>query len=305
MGRSRWTAILAAVCAPAIAAAQNIPKDFAHDLRFGVHDFFSVWKAPFTGSPRDYATAGLVLGGVGLSALADRPVGDWFRDHQSSSALDIVKPFRGENRIHFVNIGAGHYLAQGAAAVYVVGLFTRQAGLRDAGMGCLAAEQAQAIPRGFLAYKYVRRERPLFQDVVNGDTVRRPGDPYDVTFPGKTNWYDHSFFGGHVANLTACVEFVTKRFHLSYAEPVMWAAVAGLGVARMADQRHWLSDELLGVAVGYASGKYVAERSRARRDKRMADKEGRASPDTGSSWLDHVYFARGDRDVLIGWRRPF
>lgn len=258
--------IITSMCAPAIAGAQNIGSRFWYDLKHGVRDMFAVWASPVQGDGRDYLTAGLVLTGVGLSSLADEKVGDWARDHKGSALLTASKPFQASEDM-LINAGSGHWIMRGATGMYLVGLISKSRGLRDAGMGCIAAEQAQALPRVLGVYKLVSRERPLVVEVVDGDSITRPGDPHAISAPGKNTWYDNSFWGGHVANFAACISFWTYRFHLSYAEPVLWLAVAGMGVARIADQAHWLSDQLLGTAVGIAAGKYVADRSLSRRRK--------------------------------------
>ena len=80
--------------------------------------------------------------------------------------------------------------------------------------------------------------------------------------------------GGHLANITACITFLTTRYHLGkFVEPVLWATVAGVGVARTLDRAHWLSDQTLGLFFGYAVGKEVALRSSRRNAKRTATAE--------------------------------
>lgn len=304
--RIRLLAIAAVLAAPAVASSQSIARDVVYDFNHGIRDFLAVWASPFKGSGRDYLTAGLVGAGVGLSTLGDEPTADWFRDHQRSPFVQSVAGFRDDNRLSFVNVGSGAWLAKGALGVYTVGLLARSSKVRDAGMGCIAAEQAQAIPRGLVVYKTVARERPIYQEIVDGDTIRREGDHTAFSVPGDKNWYLHSFFGGHVANWMACVSFLNHRFHMKYVEPVLWASVAGLAAARMADGRHWLSDNLLGAAVGFAAGKYVAQRSRARYEKHpgLYDKE-KDKDDKFAAALQGLFVGKEGQATLLGWRRTF
>jgi hypothetical protein len=36
-----------------------------------------------------------------------------------------------------------------------------------------------------------------------------------------------------------CVSYWNERFHMGAAEPVLYTVALGVGVGRMADQRHW------------------------------------------------------------------
>lgn len=85
---------------------------------------------------------------------------------------------------------------------------------------------------------------------------------------------DNSFFSGHAASTFSCITFINTRFHLKYAEPVLWAVAGGL--------------------VGYGAGKVVAHRSLARLEKRAAVKAGAVpdSSETERSWIDGVYVSR-------------
>ena len=294
------------LCASAIAGAQNLGSRLWHDLRYGARDVLAVWASPLHGSERDYLTAGLVVTGVGLSAIADEKVSIWARDHLHNALFTASKPFGANNRASLVNIGSSHWMMRGAAGLYLFGLISKSRGLRDAGMGCIAAEQAQAIPRVVGVYKLVSRERPVVREVIDGDSIIRAGDPYDIDFPGKDTWFDNSFFGGHVANLAACVSFWTHRFDLKYAEPVLWLAVAAMGVARIADEAHWLSDQLLGAAVGIVVGKYVAERSESRRSRGDAPESEDAGTATRRSMRRGELLLSRDRGMtVIGWRMRF
>jgi membrane-associated phospholipid phosphatase len=72
-----------------------------------------------------------------------------------------------------------------------------------------------------------------------------------------------------------------------------------MGVGRIADRGHWLSDQLIGVAMGYAIGKEVARRQLRRLDdERSAAATGRSAPELS---LDQP----PERRTLIGWRISF
>ena len=62
----------------------------------------------------------------------------------------------------------------------------------------------------------------------------------------------------------SCATYWNKRFHLGPIEPALYGVAAAVGVGRMADRGHWLSDTVLGGILGYAVGSEVARRSLAR-----------------------------------------
>ena len=62
----------------------------------------------------------------------------------------------------------------------------------------------------------------------------------------------------------ACMSFLSHRYSTGVAAPFMYAYASAIGLARMADGWHWASDTMTGAIVGYAIGKLVADRQRAR-----------------------------------------
>jgi hypothetical protein len=183
-------------------------------------------------------------------------------------------------------LGSGSRITQASAAIYLVGLVAGSKDLRDAGIGCVVSEKLQSSLRHGV-YRLVARRRPLTAE----------GDPYILSVPGG-GWDDHSFFGGHGANIMTCAAFFAERFELGVAEPVLLGAALGVGLARVADRRHWLSDAVVGTAFGYAIGKAFADRQRARERERA----GTAEPDGG---LGGAYIDHQDGRLVVGWRRRF
>jgi membrane-associated phospholipid phosphatase len=293
--------------------AQGLPATVFNDFKYGIGDILAVWSSPFRGDGRDYLTAAMLAGGVGVVVLFDDNLGAWIRAHPKAGVLDVLKPFRENGKLKLVDLGAGQSLVNTGAVLYAVGLLSGNANLRDAGIGCVAAEKSNGILRNYL-YRGVSRERPLYRVPRTDDmtpAVYRLGDPYRIEFPGRSTWYDNSFFGGHGANIMACVSFMNHRFDLGLVEPVLWTLAAGVNLGRSADQRHWPSDVAIGAIVGFAMGKYVAERSLARARKRDTGKaEGpdgalNREGDAAASWLDGVYVDARGGALLLGWRTTF
>ena len=268
------------------ASAQSVPRKVYDDVRWALSDALFVLISPVYSDGRDWATVGLLAGATGLSALYDDELDAWIADHPESAPMELLRPFREESNWKLEELGSGSRITQASAALYLAGLVAGSDDLRDAGVGCMVSEKLQSSLRHGV-YRLVSRRRPLTAD----------GDPYMLSVPGG-GWEDHSFFGGHGANIMTCAAFLAERFELGIAEPVLLGAALGVGLARVADRRHWISDAVVGTAFGYALGKAFADRQRARERERAGTAEPEGGP--GGAYIDHV-----DGRLLVGWRRRF
>lgn len=305
MRRSLWAAVALSLTAAPAVRAQNVFEIVFEDVKHYVFDIGAVWISPFRGEWSDYRTAGLVLGGSAALLVVDEPVADWVRDHQHTALLEAFDPLREGNDPAIEKLATAPLLDHIPFALYGAGLVIGSRSLRDAATGCLAAHQAQGTPRHYF-YKLVGRERPW---VVEGSEKKatdesggRPGDPFQFNVPGEDTWYDNSLPGGHVVNIVSCVSYLNHRFDLGVAEPALWTLALGIGVARLADERHWLSDTALGSALGIALGKYLAERSL---DRLREDEGPPGEAREERSLTPELVVAPGRDGMRVGWRIRF
>ncbi len=248
--RFRWIAAAAWMASAGVAEAQSVGKMLVDDWKYASRDVLGVWGSPFRASGSDWLLAGAALAVSGASMLADRPVSDWAIRSSQSSGFRALGPVRRGGWMF-----SGKYVVPPVAAAYVVGLATKNQGLRDFVTGCGASWAANSVIRKGL-YRLVGRARP--------DTL--PENPQHWTGPGGSgSWMMHSFPAGHFANAMSCASFINHRYHLGVAEPALYAVAAAVGVGRLADEAHWTSDTVLGGVLGYAIGKEVARRSLERR----------------------------------------
>lgn len=292
-------AILSSIVGAAMPVhAQVTLRTVVTDIGRGAGDIWHVWTAPFHAERRDWRDAGLVAGATLALAPADRAVDRWIAGHPAAFPIAAVRPFREGEGIRAADFGTGRILLPLSAALYTTGFATRTRALRDAGVGLAASQQANSVIR-HLTYEVVSRERPSTAE----------GRAYDIRFPGG-EWKYHSFFGGHVANAFATAGYLGERFELGLVEPVLYASATGIGLARMADRRHWVSDTFLGAAVGYSIGRSVATRQR----NRLADERAaRGSPvedeqqRSALGRLTRGLYATTSRDAgaVVGWRGTF
>ena len=251
------------VCLALPAQAQRTFKTVGNDVKHAFGDALGVWTSPFRASGRDWLTAGAVVAaGAAISPLDD-DADRWLLEHPNSALVKAAKPFTEHyGGFKWANQPTGRRILRINGALYLAGFLFDQQGLRDAGLGCLVAQQANGIVRTYVIYELIARDRP---SEFTGPA--REGDQYELGVPGGP-WEQHSFFGGHVANAFACAAFVAERFKLGPAEAIPFAFAAGITLGRSVDRGHWISDDVIGAAFGYAVGRVVARRQLARKDAR-------------------------------------
>ena len=298
--RSLRTLLLALVFMNAeVGAAQNVGRMAFEDAANAARDFGAIWVAPFRGSPKDYLIAAEVLAvGAAVSPFDDN-IDRWMVGHEDRGFLDALSPIRRGGDFYSLNRAAPY-----VGGLYIVGLATKHRGIRDGIFGCAAAYGANTTMRHQVIYRLIGRNRPdTLRDHPEGyvPTGASKGAQYVFQFPAQ-GYGDHSFPGGHVATMATCATFLSYRFELGVAEPVLVALVTAMGIGRMADRGHWLSDQVVGVAFGYAIGKEVARRQKRRlaRDKPDAKRtESAESDERGRPFIGAD--ANGTR---FGWHQP-
>jgi membrane-associated phospholipid phosphatase len=285
---------LVVLAAPA-AGAQRTFRTVGEDLRRGLSDMVWLWASPLRADGGDWLTAaGVVAVSAGVGAF-DGEIQDWLAEHPRSAPVLAVQPFGESAGIPLVDLGSGKRLLPVAGLVYLAGFIADSRDLRDAGIGCVASQQVQTLTHE-VAFHVVARQRPR----VDGDAPYVMGaDPYVFEYFESTPWGMHSFYGGHGASAMACATFLSERFDLGIAEPLLYVTAIGIAFSRVIDGRHWSSDTVLGLGFGHAIGRSVASRQRGRADRRARGETASAAPGSGP-------FLGGDgRALLVGWRRTF
>jgi membrane-associated phospholipid phosphatase len=282
---------------PEEAVAQSVGSMALDDIRNAARDFGAIWVAPFRGTQKDYLTAGGTLAGAAALSVFDDNVDRWMVAHQDRGLLDAIKPLRRGGDFYSINKATPY-----VAGLYVVGLATKHRGIRDGIFGCAAAYSANTIIRHQVVYRLIGRNRPdTLRDHPEGyvPTGASDGDQYVFHFPSH-GYSDHSFPGGHVATMATCATFLSHRFELGIVEPVLVVLVTAMGVGRMADQGHWLSDQVVGVVFGYAVGKEVA-----RRQKQRLEREKKGAVEKKTAGRGSPYLGASRNGTELGWQVQF
>lgn len=272
------------------------------NLRNSAGDVWDVWTSPFRATGTDWlTTAGVIAGAAAVSPL-DASVDHWAFHNRNAWPFAPLDPLR-EGGVVF----SGRAIAPVAVGALAVSVVAKNQRLQEGLFGCLASYGASSAVRNYVVYPLVARTRPDRREPNVVAPPARQGDQYHFSIPGSSDWGRHSFPGGHIANVFACSEFLTRRFSMGAAEPVLWAVAAGVGIGRTLDRRHWLSDQLLGAVYGYAVGKEVAIRSGRRANKAKAGRDSSVADPAQSGEPKSAWFvAPGTRgDWRLGWQRSF
>lgn len=272
------------------------------DLSWAARDFATIWMSPVKRSASDYVIAAEILGGTAALSMLDDNVDRWALANRDRGLLDALSPVRKGGDLYSLNKVVPY-----VGGAYIVALVTKNRGLRDGIFGCASAYAAGTTMRHLVEYRLIGRDRP--------DTVRsrpagtsgppaRQGDQYHFSIPAH-GWGSHSLPGGHVETVATCASFFMHRYDAKWVDPALIALVGAMGLGRIADRGHWLSDQVLGIAVGYAMGREVARRQLARLDKeRKTNDVGSATGDPDETHGRPI-IGPSEYGMLVGWNFAF
>jgi membrane-associated phospholipid phosphatase len=212
---------------PPAAAAPSLESQFFKNI---LRDQKAIWTSPFHLHGRD--ARWLVPLGVGTAALiaTDRSTGDEMAEsHKQLNASRIIS-----------YAGSGYAVGGVAATFYLVGRATHNERARETGL--LGAEAL--IDSGIVVTvlkEITQRRRPT--------AAQGRGD----FFAGGS-----SFPSGHSIAAWSLATVIANEYHDRPLVQITAYGIAGaVSVARFTSLNHYLSDVLVGSAMGYGIGRYV------------------------------------------------
>lgn len=218
--------VLAAALTPAITSAQDSSTAAHTDTTWKPHAI-KWWEV-----------GAVTAGGILTIALIDAPVQEWTSDptHGSSTGDDIarVTEYFGEAAV-VVPVTGGLILA---------GLIAKKPGVLHAGYRVGASVLVAGVVTQ--AFKYsLGRLRPY-------DT----NDQWDFEpFSGA-----NSMWSGHTATAFAFATALSQEIDRTWATVGLYTLATGTAWSRVYDNQHWVSDVVIGAAVGVASAKLATGR---------------------------------------------
>jgi len=195
-----------------------------------LHDQKAIWTSPLHLERSD--AKWLVPSGIGLMALitTDRITGDELAESDRSVSASRAISYSGS--VYGVGAAAGTF--------YVVGRLKNNYRARETGVLIAEAAVDSAIVEGALK-EITQRARPA-------DGVER-----SEFFDGGS-----SFPSGHSTQAWSLATVIANEYkHRRAVQVAAYAMASAVSVARFTAQKHYLSDVLVGSALGYGIGKYV------------------------------------------------
>jgi membrane-associated phospholipid phosphatase len=195
-----------------------------------LRDQKAIWTSPAHVGPGDIWWLGSLAGATAGLIATDRQTGDAMAKHP-----EWVDP-----SIAISYAGSGYTAAAVAGTFYLTGRLTHDSRATETGL--LGAEAVL--------------NTAIVTSVVKGVTRRaRPdaGDDRGKFFVGGT-----SFPSGHAGSVWSFATVVASEYHDRTAVVIASYSIASLAsMARFTAQRHYLSDVLVGSAVGFGVGRYT------------------------------------------------
>ncbi|NLF43027.1 MAG: phosphatase PAP2 family protein [Bacteroidales bacterium] len=210
-----------------------------------LYDVPKIFVAPFKADGKQWLRAGLLTSGVGLSMIADRPVNEAFTNKGTTSpnlTKYVLDP-----------MGNGLITLPALGTIGAYAWLKRDQDLFDyaatAGWAFVFTRVLTQIPK----YSF-QRERPL-------DQIKP--DPF--AFHGLLgNRENKSFVSGHTASMFAFAAVTYHWFPENRAYGwIAYGLATAVGVSRLWQNEHWLSDVVGGAVLGYLCGDFIARRHKS------------------------------------------
>ncbi len=205
------------------------------DGTFTAKTIVGTYARPFHWQRKEWLTFGAILGTSVAVTLLDEPLYEYVKDHQSETADKITDfaDFLGQpGTIYPIMI-----------ALWGTGVLANNDWLRDTGIMVFASVTTSGLIQT-AAKGLVGRARPSTEE---GPYSFKPfgGIPY------------HSFPSGHVMLSIATSWIMARQVNWLPAKVVFYTLPAIVGASRIYKGAHWLSDVLLGAALGIACAESV------------------------------------------------
>jgi len=208
---------------PADSAGPSVPLDSAAFRPHPLH----AWEVG----------AVAALGALTI-AVVDEPAKDWAQDpaHRSNTADDVASVVR-----HF---GQWDGVAVVTGGLLVSGLIAKQPKLVHSGLRVGASVLVTGVVTQGAKWAF-GRVRPESTD-----------DPWDFDpFSG-----DESMWSGHSAFAFAMATSLSQDIHRTWATVALYTLATGTAWSRVYDNKHWVSDVVVGAAAGIAGAKLATGR---------------------------------------------
>jgi membrane-associated phospholipid phosphatase len=241
------------------APAQSTPPapekfTFGSLSRDFLKDAGEIWSYPLHIKKRDILPIAGLAALTGLLIANDEPIFRGFRDYRMGHAwVKAVSP---------VVTNLGSYGAWGTAGVFLfVGLIAKDDKAVETAALASSAMAQSGILVTFLKGMF-GRQRPSWAGAV--DHWSGPVGFFTRFQSGQYGKYD-SFPGGHSISAFSLATVVALQYQNTVWVPILaYTTATGVALSRLTEGKHWLSDCLVGGAMGHFIGRLVVLNHRSR-----------------------------------------
>jgi len=215
-----------------------------------VDDIKQQWTAPFRATGSDWIKFGGFAAATTAAVLwADRPVNK-FAVEQIRTNHSIV------NASTYVTNFGGMWEAYTLAALGTYGIVFHKD--KEKTTTLLATQAYITAATIETAIKFLTsRQRPNYYDAVTGKNSHVFHGPF-YHFLKKDNSSFQSFPSGHTTVAFAAATVFAMEYREYRAVPIIaYSAATAIGLSRIVQNAHWISDVMVGAALGFLCGRQV------------------------------------------------
>jgi len=214
-----------------------------------------IWTAPFHLDLKAALLFGTVLAGTGILIANDEGIYENFKSYQSRhSWVDTVSPK--------ITLLGDWGVDCGIAGLFLLGgVVFKDQKAKDTGLMALETLLHTGILVQIVKH-LAGRQRPWVENGV--DYWYGPAAFFKRYTQGFFSRYD-SFFSGHTVSAWGLATVIAENYKNHFWVPLTCYGLATLvGLSRLTEDDHWLSDVFVGAIVGYAVGKMVVRNQNRR-----------------------------------------
>ena len=213
-------------------------------------DIKQQWTAPWRATRREWlGIGGFAAVTTGAILFADKPVNKFAVD-QIRTNKSVVSA-----STYVTNFG-GLYEVYTLAALGAYGLVFKKDKEKTTTLLATQAYVTGAVVETALKY-LTSRQRPSYYDPATGLNSHVFHGPF-YHFLKKDNSSFESFPSGHTTvAFAAATVFAMEYKDIWFVPVIAYSAATSIGLSRIVQNQHWISDVLVGAALGFLTGRQV------------------------------------------------
>lgn len=222
---------------------ENKAKTYA---KYFLEDALRIGAAPVWWNEGDWLKFGAVTAGTGLLVWQDDEIRNAFQ----------------RNRTHTTNRIANRFTPFGAAGIaqpVLIGIFAGATVFKEKKLQALALDGWEASYFALTATSLLKAATSRARPFEEKGVWKRTGFSTGSSFPS-----------GHTTQAFVLAAVASGHFPKTWVKVLSYGLAAGVGLARMNDDKHFASDVLVGAALGYSVGWTIFKRNEKRRQKNFS-----------------------------------